>query len=298
MQDLSATLQLLGRVLTRARGDCLPIPLSTGDNLHIGIGAEKTHVWISAAAAHLRIPVDSAHALLAALSEAKAHVTHAADAILGGRVERRGVGMSAMTVPAEIAALIVAGALFVVNHSGGKDSQAMFIRLLDSIPPSQLLVVMPPWVTLSGRARSNWRAIKLPPRASPSSLRTRSRRSLKWFEHRFAVRPGPNSPCWPSAVNRQCTSDLKRGPIQREVRRYSKEHGFRNIGDVHGAARPGEQRAREERGFPSQRRPVEFRCDLVRMAADPRHAAANRSSRRSAWQGRSRTGRTPPATIG
>jgi 3'-phosphoadenosine 5'-phosphosulfate sulfotransferase (PAPS reductase)/FAD synthetase len=43
------------------------------------------------------------------------------------------------------------------------------------------------------------------------------------------VRPGPNSSCWPSAANRQCTSDLKRGPITREVRRYAKEHGFTTI---------------------------------------------------------------------
>ncbi len=36
-------------------------------------------------------------------------------------------------------------------------------------------------------------------------------------------------PSWPSASTRQCTSDLKRGPIQREVRRYAKAHGFKVI---------------------------------------------------------------------
>ncbi|MEF2936318.1 MAG: phosphoadenosine phosphosulfate reductase family protein [Klebsiella pneumoniae] len=36
-------------------------------------------------------------------------------------------------------------------------------------------------------------------------------------------------PSWPSASTRQCTSDLKRGPIQREVRRYAKANGFRTI---------------------------------------------------------------------
>ncbi len=38
-------------------------------------------------------------------------------------------------------ALIEAGALFVANHSGGKDSQAMLIRLLEVVPAARVLVV-------------------------------------------------------------------------------------------------------------------------------------------------------------
>ena len=41
----------------------------------------------------------------------------------------------------DISSLITAGALFVSNHSGGKDSQAMLINLLEVIPPKQLVVV-------------------------------------------------------------------------------------------------------------------------------------------------------------
>ncbi len=87
--------------------------------------------------------------------------------------------------------LIRAGALFVANHSGGKDSQAQ---------------------------------------AEHAGLPFVVAHAVKTFfdmvEHRFKVRPGPNSSCWPSASNRQCTSDLKRGPIEREVRRYAKANGF------------------------------------------------------------------------
>lgn len=36
--------------------------------------------------------------------------------------------------------LIAAGALFVSSHSGGKDSQAQLIRLLEVVPKNQLLV--------------------------------------------------------------------------------------------------------------------------------------------------------------
>jgi 3'-phosphoadenosine 5'-phosphosulfate sulfotransferase (PAPS reductase)/FAD synthetase len=43
-------------------------------------------------------------------------------------------------------------------------------------------------------------------------------------ERRFAARP--DVPSFPSAKHRQCTSDLKRGPIEREVRRYMKERGL------------------------------------------------------------------------
>ncbi len=41
----------------------------------------------------------------------------------------------------EISSLITSGALFVSNHSGGKDSQAMLINLLEVIPPKQIVVV-------------------------------------------------------------------------------------------------------------------------------------------------------------
>src|SRR4051812_15933837 len=37
--------------------------------------------------------------------------------------------------------LIQRGALFVVNHSGGKDSQAMYLVLRDLVPREQLTIV-------------------------------------------------------------------------------------------------------------------------------------------------------------
>lgn len=122
--------------------------------------------------------------------------------------------------------LIQRRALFVVNHSGGKDSQAMMIRLLGMVPASQIIVVH------AALGEIEWEgALEHAQRqAEAASVPFIVARAVKTFfemvEHRFKVRPGPNSPCWPSASNRQCTSDLKRGPIQREVRRYAKAHGF------------------------------------------------------------------------
>lgn len=44
----------------------------------------------------------------------------------------------ASSVPVEIQAMVTAGALFVANHSGGKDSQAMLVKLLEFVPPAWL----------------------------------------------------------------------------------------------------------------------------------------------------------------
>lgn len=120
-------------------------------------------------------------------------------------------------------------ALFVLNHSGGKDSQAMMIRLLKIIPRELVIVVHASlgeveWPGALEHAEKQARAAGV-----PFIVATAVKTFFEMVEHRFKVRPGPNSPCWPSAENRQCTSDLKRGPIEREVRRYAKAHGFSTI---------------------------------------------------------------------
>lgn len=125
--------------------------------------------------------------------------------------------------------MIAAGALVVANHSGGKDSQAMLIRLLEVVPARQLLVVHAclgevEWEGALEHAQQQAEAAGLPFLVA-HAVKT----FLEMVERRFAVRPGPNSSCWPSASNRQCTSDLKRDPITREVRRYAKEHGYSTI---------------------------------------------------------------------
>ena len=128
-----------------------------------------------------------------------------------------------------IPALVREGALFVVNHSGGKDSQAMLIKLIERIPRNQLLVVH---ATLGD---AEWEgALELAERQAtdagiPFLVARAGKTFFEMVEHRHAVRPGPNSPCFPSAANRQCTSDLKRDPIQREVRRWATARGITRI---------------------------------------------------------------------
>ncbi|MES0301897.1 phosphoadenosine phosphosulfate reductase family protein [Citrobacter sedlakii] len=126
-----------------------------------------------------------------------------------------------------IESLVNAGALFVSNHSGGKDSQAMLIKLLQVIPARQLVVVHASlgaveWPGALELAQKQAEMAGLP------FIIARARKTLlEMVARRFEKRP--EVPSWPSATTRQCTSDLKRGPIQREVRAYAKANGFKFI---------------------------------------------------------------------
>ena len=110
--------------------------------------------------------------------------------------------------------LIDRGALFVVNHSGGKDSQAMIILLDRLVPRDQLLVVHAPlgeveWPGTIEHIRETIPKgvpLVLAPVASGKSL-------LERIEERGQ---------FPDPARRWCTSDFKRGPIEREIRRHLK----------------------------------------------------------------------------
>lgn len=118
-----------------------------------------------------------------------------------------------LTLPPYVQAEVDRGALFVVNHSGGKDSQAMLIELRRVIPREQLLVVH---AHLEGEA---WDGTEDHVRATSLGLPVIVAHPVKTFEDMVRHRRQ-----FPSPANRQCTSDLKRGPIAREVRRYLANH--------------------------------------------------------------------------
>jgi 3'-phosphoadenosine 5'-phosphosulfate sulfotransferase (PAPS reductase)/FAD synthetase len=143
-----------------------------------------------------------------------------------------------------IDSLISQGALFVANHSGGKDSQAMLVRLLEVVPPAQVVVMHASlgeveWEGALEHGQAQAAAAGLP-FVVAKSVKT----FFEMVEHRFATRP--DVPCWPSSSSRQCTSDLKRGPIQREIRRYAKANGFAKIVNCMGL-RAEESPARAKR---------------------------------------------------
>ena len=127
----------------------------------------------------------------------------------------------------EILELIEQGALFVSNHSGGKDSQAMLIKLLEIVPAEQLLVVHASLGPMEWEGAMELAKEQADNAGLPFIVAKANKTLLEMVERRFESRP--SVPSWPSASTRQCTSDLKRGPIQREVRRYAKANGFKTI---------------------------------------------------------------------
>lgn len=110
-------------------------------------------------------------------------------------------------LPADIQRLVFRDALFVVNHSGGKDSQAMTDYLRAYIPQRQLVVVHAelPEVDWEGVIEH----IKATIGPLPLHLCRARRTLLQMIEERGM---------FPSPQQRQCTSDLKRGPIEKVIR--------------------------------------------------------------------------------
>jgi 3'-phosphoadenosine 5'-phosphosulfate sulfotransferase (PAPS reductase)/FAD synthetase len=123
--------------------------------------------------------------------------------------------------------LIKNGALFVSNHSGGKDSMALLEVLVASVPKSQIIVVH------ASLGEMEWQGAQ--EKAQEHALRhglpffvAKANKSLfDMVNRRFATRP--DAPSWPSAEHRQCTSDLKRDPIAKFVRHYADAHGYTQI---------------------------------------------------------------------
>lgn len=114
----------------------------------------------------------------------------------------------------QIESLIKNKALFVVNHSGGKDSQAMMIYLKELIPQQQLLVIhatlgIVEWPGTIEHIKNTIDDLPL------IIAENTNKNFFDMVEHRQM---------WPSPKNRQCTSDLKRGPIEREIRTYLKNN--------------------------------------------------------------------------
>lgn len=107
----------------------------------------------------------------------------------------------------DIQLLVARGALFVVNHSGGKDSQAMYLHLRELVPPEQIVIVH------ADLGEVEWAGaidhIRATTRGEPLHV-CRARRSLLQMIEERGMFPSPQQ--------RQCTSDLKRGPIEKQIR--------------------------------------------------------------------------------
>lgn len=141
-----------------------------------------------------------------------------------------------MEVPEAIHRLIKKGALFVINDSAGKDSQAMKIVLMDLVPHEQLVIVHAnlPEVEWKG----NMEHIKKYSYDVPVFEVVGTKTFFEMVDHRKK---------FPSPAQRQCTSDLKRAPIQKFINNYAKEKGFKYVVNCMGLrAEESSSRAKKE----------------------------------------------------
>ena len=119
-------------------------------------------------------------------------------------------------VPPECRAFIGGGALVAVNVSGSKDSQAMTILLSRLVPHERLLAVHAPLGEIEWPGTMEHIERTLPPGVPLIMAPVASGKTLlERVEERGL---------WPSNSVRWCTSDFKRSPIERELRRYLKAH--------------------------------------------------------------------------
>ena len=119
-------------------------------------------------------------------------------------------------VPEECRAAIRAGALVALSTSGGKDSQAMTVLLSRIVPRDQLVAVHAPLAGVEWPGTIEHIRATLPS-GVPLILAPVS--SGKTLLDRVEERG-----MWPSNKARWCTSDHKRSPIERELRRFLKAH--------------------------------------------------------------------------
>lgn len=115
--------------------------------------------------------------------------------------------------------LVQNGALVFCNHSGGKDSQAMYLILRQFVPRSQLIILHADLgIVEHAGVKEHIRnttdglplhiALKFNEAGDQMSLLEKVEERGMWFDHR----------------RRWCTSDFKTAPCNREIGRIAKKH--------------------------------------------------------------------------
>lgn len=129
----------------------------------------------------------------------------------------------------EIKQLALRGAIFYVSHSGGKDSQAMYAAVLKVVPFNQIRVIHADLGDIEhagviSHIFNNIHGTMIIAKAFNKAGTAvdlfdmvRARRASLDAQGRF------DAPAFPSSAARFCTSDLKTGPIWREIRQAGNE---------------------------------------------------------------------------
>jgi len=116
--------------------------------------------------------------------------------------------------------LICRGAVFYIAHSGGKDSQCMYARVRRCVPHERIVVVH------ADLGKVEWEGVQDHIRATIAHELNVVRAGKTFFDLvRHRAKTYPEVPAFPGAGRRQCTSDLKRDPIQKFIRHDMKARG-------------------------------------------------------------------------
>lgn len=111
--------------------------------------------------------------------------------------------------------LINQGALFVCSHSGGKDSQAMYLKLKDLVPAKQLVVVH------ADLAEVEWvDTFEHVLKTVDPIHQIHKVKAEKTFVEMVRARG-----MFPGSMSRQCTSDLKTRPIFNLIKKILMPNG-------------------------------------------------------------------------
>ena len=119
--------------------------------------------------------------------------------------------------------MIGQGALVVHNNSGGKDSQALLIHLVERlhVPPGQIVSIhadLGPseWERTEDHAREIADAYAVPFLVTRATDKTGTLKTFLTMADKRGM--------FPDRANRSCTSDLKRGPIRRALNAWLREN--------------------------------------------------------------------------
>jgi len=107
--------------------------------------------------------------------------------------------------------------VFFSNHSGGKDSQIMYLLLRKIIPADRLIVIH------SHLPEVEWEGTEEFIRSTVDHEVFIVQAGKTFFD--MVQKRG----MFPSPANRQCTSDLKRGPISKQIRQICNERGYNKV---------------------------------------------------------------------
>lgn len=151
--------------------------------------------------------------------------------------------MTDIRIPATVQDMVDRGALVVISHSGGKDSQAMAALVSRHVPADQIVVIH------ADLAEVEFPGTMEHARDNVGDLEFHVAKAGKTFWD-MVERRG----MFPSPQYRQCTSDLKRDPINTLIRKLCKERGYTKIVNCMGLrAEESSNRARQVEVKPNKR---------------------------------------------